>query len=125
MRKLMTLLTAAGFLIIGGCAANAPTSDDTVKFHVSDRADQLIAEQGKAVASMRGYDRDSELVCERWTKTGSHISHNVCYTRAEMEQRRLNHQEESRRFSVPGSTCMEGPTSAGGPEGFQGAAGQC
>ncbi len=105
MQAPAAMIVSAGLMLVMGCASTAPTADDRVKFHVSDRADQLIAEQGKAVAAMRGYDRDSELVCERWTKTGSHITHNVCYTREEMERRRLNHQE-SVRFISRGGPCL-------------------
>ncbi len=71
-------------ILLAGCAATAPQSDDTVKFHTSDRALQLIEEQGKATATILGYADDTDLVCERFRKTGSHITTSVCYTRAEM-----------------------------------------
>lgn len=107
MRKLITFLIIALAGAVAGCASTAPTSDDTVKFHVSDRAEELILEQGKVVAAMYGYDRDSELVCEKFTKTGSHISYNVCYTREEMERRRQNHQETYRFWNTPGAKVVE------------------
>lgn len=105
MRRFMALLTAVGFVTVAGCAATSPSADDTVKFHLSDRAEKLVEEEGKSVAAMRGHDRDSKLVCEKHTKTGTHITHNVCYTRDEMEQRRLNHQEQYRRKTARGADC--------------------
>lgn len=105
-RSAALLLITASFLATAGCASTASTSDENVKFHVSDRAEQLLEEQGKSLAAMRGYDRDSPLVCERFQKTGSHIKLNVCYTRQEMEERRLNHQENY-RYMARGGTCLE------------------
>ncbi len=64
-------------------------------------------EQGKAMAAMYGYSRDSDLVCERWKKVGTHLIKNVCYTRDEMEKRRLNHQEQYRRIETPGAKVVE------------------
>lgn len=99
------LVISASFLAVAGCASTASTSDERMKFHVSDRAEKLLEEQGKTLAAMRGYDRDSPLVCERFRKTGSHIILNVCYTREEMEQRRLNHQENY-RYMTRGGPCL-------------------
>lgn len=108
MRVIITLLTIAGFVLAGGCAAPAPKeADERLKFHVSDRAEQLIMEQGKTMAAMYGYSRDSDLVCERWRPVGTHLLKNVCYTRDEMERRRLNHQEEMRRFKRPPPRVVE------------------
>lgn len=97
-RKFAGLAAAA---LLAGCAASAPKpeqaengkSAETVKFQVSDRASQLIAEQGKASASMRGYSRDTDLICDWITKVGSHLKAPVCFTRAEMEE----YQEKMRQ----------------------------
>ena len=104
MRYLMLL--SVGLLV--GCAASVPTSDDSVKFQVSDRAFQVIEEQGKATAAMLGHARDTDLVCERFYKVGSHITTSVCYTREEGELRRLNHQEEYRSTQFRTPICVEG-----------------
>lgn len=124
MKKLFSILIMSGFVVAGGCASTAQEADESVKFHVSDKARELLEEQGKSLAAMRGYDRDSPLVCEQFQKTGSHIKLNVCYTREEMEQRRLSHQENYRKFSTPGSKCIEGPSPTGiGND--RGASGEC
>lgn len=94
--------------LLAGCAATAPQSDDTVRFQTSDRALQLIEEQGKASATILGYADATDLVCERFYKTGSHITTSFCYTRAEMEARRLNHQEEWRHFTKGGACIPPG-----------------
>lgn len=94
--------------LLAGCAATAPQSDDSVRFQTSDRALQLIEEQGKATATMLGYAEDTDLVCESFHKTGSHITTRFCYTRAEMEKRRLNHQEEWREFTKGGACIAPG-----------------
>lgn len=104
-RSAALFVISASFLAAAGCASTASTSDETIKFHVSDRAEQLLEEQGKTLAAIRGYDRDSPLVCERFRKTGSHIKLNVCYTREEMERRQLNHQENY-RFMTRGGPCL-------------------
>lgn len=109
-------LALSSILLLAGCAATAPQSDDRVKFQASDRATKLLEEQGKTLAAMRGHSRDTDLVCEKFRKTGSHITVNYCYTRAEMEQRRLQHQEQYRKTSEMGATCMEGGI-GGGPVG--------
>lgn len=96
-----------------GCAATAPTSDDSLRFHTSDRALAIIEEQGKASATMLGFDADTDLVCERFYKTGSHITTRVCYTRAEMEQRRLDHQETYRGLANRSALCVEGDARPG------------
>ncbi len=105
MRMPATIIVSASLLVVLGCAATAPKSDDKLKFHVSDKAEKLLEEQGKTLAAMRGYDRDTPLVCERFQQTGSHIKLNACYTREEMKQRRLNHQE-SYRYFTRGGPCM-------------------
>lgn len=97
-----------------GCVGTAPTSDDSVRFQASDRAMAVIEDQGKATAVMLGYADDTELVCERFYKAGSHIMTSFCYTRGEMERRRLNHQEEYRRISEPGAKCFGGVVGADG-----------
>lgn len=104
MKWMNATLAALALAIAGGCASTAPTSDDGVKFQASDRAQQLIEEQGKATATILGYADDTDLVCERFHKTGSHITTSYCYTRAEMERRRLNHQEEW-RYNTKGGSC--------------------
>lgn len=109
MRYLMLL--SLGLLV--GCAASAPTSDDSLRFHTSDRALGIIEEQGKATATMLGYDVDTDLVCESFYKTGSHITTRVCYTRAEMEQRRLDHQETYRSLANRSALCVEGDARPG------------
>lgn len=105
-KRVALFVISASLLAVAGCASTATTGDERVQFHVSDKAEQLLEEQGKTLAAMRGYDRDSPLVCERFQKTGSHIKLNVCYTREEMEQRRLNHQENY-RYMTRGGPCLE------------------
>lgn len=116
-------IALAGAMLLAGCAATAPQSDDSLKFQASERAAQLLEEQGKTMAAMRGHDRDTDLVCERFRKVGSHITVNYCYTRAEMMQRRLQHQEKYRKTSEMGATCMEGGI-GGGPVGGSSATGR-
>lgn len=103
------------FIALGtvGCAATAPTADDTIKFKGSDRAIALIEEQGKASAAIRGYSRETDLICERFHKTGSHITTNYCYTREERDRRQLNHEEVMRAMTNH-STCVPARS---GPQG--------
>lgn len=105
MRMPATIIVSASLLVVLGCASTAPKNHDTVKFHVSEAAEKLIEERGETLAAMRGYSDDSPLVCERFQQTGSHIKLNACYTREEMKQRRLNHQE-SYRYFTRGGPCM-------------------
>lgn len=117
MKNLVIFLSLAVAVVFSGCASDAPkpdTSQETgqaVKFHVSDRALALIEEQGKASAAMNGYDRDSDLVCEWLTKTGSHITVPVCYTRAEMEEYR-DKMRMAVQKTLQGGPCLPvgGPT---------------
>lgn len=91
--------------VLAGCVSTAPTSDDTVRFMASDRAMQLLEEQGKARATMLStadYAEDTDLVCERFHQTGSHIVTSFCYTRAEQERRRQNHQDVYRWWTKGG-----------------------
>lgn len=97
---------AAVVLAAGGCASVDTGQDERVKFQVSDKADKAIDEDG-ATAAMRGYDRDSELVCETWTKTGSHMKQRVCYTREERDRARQDHQDTWGDMTK-GTPCAEG-----------------
>ena len=111
-------------LVFAGCASTAPTSDDAIQFMASDKAMQILDEQGKAEAAMLSnadLARDTELICERFYKTGSHITTSFCYTRAEMERRRLNHQEEY-RYMTKGGPCLP-PRPGGGNPGMTRAVG--
>lgn len=105
MRMPATIIVSASLLVVLGCATTATETDDTVKFHVSEAAEKLLEERGESLAAMRGYSRDTPLVCERFQQTGSHIKLNACYTREEMKQRRLNHQE-SYRYFARGGPCL-------------------
>ena len=128
MRAIAIGTLFAALVVSAGCASNAPkVEEEGMKFHVSEKARKLLEEQGKSLAAIRGYSDTTDLVCERFERTGSHITYNYCYTRAEMEARRLNHQEKMRRVSTPGEKCMEGPTrTAGAPgESARGPGGIC
>ena len=111
-RNLMGLVV--GFAVLGGCASAPTTPDDEVQFMASDKARQLIEEQGKATATMLGYADDTDLICERFNKTGSHIVTKFCYTRGERERRLLNHQEEWRHFTKGGPCQMNNSCGNGG-----------
>lgn len=127
MRATVTVILAAVFAVAAGCASNAPkVKKEGMKFHVSEKARKLLEEQGKSLAAIRGYSDTTDLVCERFEKTGSHITYNYCYTRAEMEARRLNHQEKMRKASTPGAKCLEGGgAGALSGRGVRGTAGIC
>lgn len=91
-------LIATITLLAGGCAATNSAQDETVKFIASEKAKKTIDEDG-ATAAMRGYSKETELVCEQIKKTGSHITTNYCYTRAEGDRARKDHQETFRKIS--------------------------
>lgn len=114
IRSFLMMLFSASLL--AGCASTAPTSDDAVNFIASDKAMQILDEQGKARATMLSnadLARDTELICERFHKTGSHIVTSFCYTRAEQERRRQNHQDVYRWWTKGGPCPAPGGLASG------------
>lgn len=107
MKPAMSILSIPGALLCAACASQPATTGEDLKFQVTDRAMEIIEEQGKASAVTRGYalGNDTDLVCERFHKTGSHITTNFCYTREEWQYARANHQETWRR-ATQGGPCV-------------------
>lgn len=107
MKSAMSILSIPGALLCAACATQPAATGEDLKFQVTDRAMEIIEEQGKASAVTRGYalGNDTDLVCERFHKTGSHITTNFCYTREEWQYARANHQEFWRR-ATQGGPCL-------------------
>lgn len=109
MKRILKCWWPLAAILATGCATTEPPTEESMKWQATDRAIQLLEEQGKAAATIRHYAMGNEagLICERVRVTGTHMKTNFCYTREEWGRTRLNHQENWRYMMRPPPRVVE------------------
>lgn len=116
-----TMCTLLVVSVAGLAACAAPSEPETEELNLSRQARALVDEKGEVAAALDGRpgSRETEVVCQRYKRTGSHMTETYCYTRAERDSKRERtriqwHEALKRGAPDPNSTGGGVPEGAGG-----------